>query len=96
MIGRGHDHRVHRTVVQQFAEIGISAGFAVGEFLGGREVGLVDVADGHDFGLGLLLEIRQVHGSHAAAADDADADAVVSGCRVGLLGEGAGQCRALE
>ena len=38
MIGRGDDHRVHRTVVQQLAEIGIGAGLAVGELVGGCEI----------------------------------------------------------
>lgn len=56
-MGRGDDHRVHRAVIQQFAEVGIGARLAIGELEGLLQIGLVDIADGQDLGLGLLLEI---------------------------------------
>lgn len=97
MIGRGDDHRVHSAVVQQLAEIGIRARLAAGELMGFCKVRLVDVADRYDFGVGLFLEIGQIHAPHAAAADDADGDPIVGG-GAGLRRErtGAGQRRGLE
>ena len=99
MIRRGDHHRVHGTVFQQFAEIGISARLAIGKLVGFLQVRLVHIADGYDLGFRLLLEIRKIHAAHASAADHADADAVAGG-GAGLLRERArsraGHRRALE
>ena len=100
VIRRGDHHGGYRTVVQELAKVGVSAGLTFGQLVGGLQIRLIDVADGDDFGIGLLLEVGQIHTAHAATADDADADSIACG-GAGCLGQGtcsggAGQRRTFE
>ena len=76
MIRNAHERGIDIFLLDEFAVVGVSAG-AGGVFLGQADVRFVDVAEAHDIDDIRLDEVAHVVTAAVAAADQAEADAVV-------------------
>ena len=77
VIRRGDDDGVDAHVVQHLPEVGVAFGRGAAIGLRPLDARLVDVADGRQFGVFLLFEIRDMPQADQAAADKSDPHAIV-------------------